>query len=574
MKKEWQILRPDPDAVEKLAGILKCHPAIAAILANRNIVSPEDASNFLSASVNHLSPPFTLKDMDVAIHRILKAINRNEKILIFGDYDVDGITATTILLEFFRSVGADVSYYIPHRITEGYGLKRSHITAYALAKKINLIITVDCGSGSHDAVAAANAAGIDVIITDHHLMPDTLPPAVAIINPKRQDCPSGFDDLAGVGVAFYLLICLRKELRDQNFWKNRPEPNLKNICDLVALGTLADMVPLTNDNRILAKTGLDIMGSSPRPGMKALMEVCGINQRTVDSNDVIFGLAPRLNSAGRIDHAAMAVELLTTKSMDQAAQIARSLNHMNRKRRSIETDILAQIENHLNINPSLLRKSTLVLAHPDWHLGILGIVASRIMKKYFCPVVIISTADGVGKGSARSIPGVDLYDGLCACADDLESFGGHSMAAGLKIKTEKIEEFESNFEIFVDDITKPDDFISKLYIDYELGFDDISEDLMDEIESLNPFGTGNPEPIFMTGNITVVSSKIVGKHHRRMLLKQSGGKTDKTFHAIHFNGNTDSPIKEGFDRIAFRLQWNRWNGRKTAQMVIEEVEIR
>ena len=574
MKKEWQILRPDPGAVEKLAGILKCHPAIAAILINRNISSPEDVSNFLSASVNHLSPPFTLKDMDVAIHRILKAINRNEKILIFGDYDVDGITATTILLEFFRSVGADVSYYIPHRITEGYGLQRSHITTYALAKKINLIITVDCGSGSHNAVAAANAAGIDVIITDHHMMPDTLPPAVAVINPKRQDCPSGFDDLAGVGVAFYLLVCLRKHLRDQNFWKNRPEPNLKNICDLVALGTLADMVPLTNDNRILAKTGLDIMGSSPRPGMKALMEVCGINQRTVDSNDVIFGLAPRLNSAGRIDHAAMAVELLTTKSMDQASQIARSLNHMNRKRRSIETDILAQIENHLNINPSLLRKSTLVLAHPDWHLGILGIVASRIMKKYFCPVVLISTADGVGKGSARSIPGVDLYDGLCACAGDLESFGGHSMAAGLKIKTEKIDRFESNFENFVDGITKPDDFISKLYIDYELGFDDISEDFMDEIESLNPFGTANPEPIFMAGNITVVSSKIVGKHHRRMLLKQSGGKTDKTFHAIHFNGNTDSPIKEGFDRIAFRLQWNRWNGRKTAQMVIEEVETR
>jgi len=574
MKKQWQILRPDPDAVEKLAGILKCHPAIAAILVNRNIASPEDAWNFLSASVNHLSPPFTLMDMDVAIHRILKAINHKEKILIFGDYDVDGITATTILLEFFRSVGADVSYYIPHRITEGYGLQRRHITNYALAKKINLIITVDCGSGSHGAVAAANAVGIDVIITDHHMMPDTLPPAVAVINPMRHDCPSGFDDLAGVGVAFYLLICLRKQLRDQNFWKDRPEPNLKNICDLVALGTLADMVPLTNDNRILAKTGLDIMGSSPRPGMKALMNVCEINQRTVDSNDVIFGLAPRLNSAGRIDHAAMAVELLTTQNIDHATQIAHSLNHMNRKRRGIETQILAQIENHLNINPSLLRKSTLVLAHPDWHLGILGIVASRIMKKYFCPVVLISTADGVGKGSARSIPGVDLYDGLCACTGDLESFGGHSMAAGLKIKTEKIDAFESNFENFVDDITKPDDFISKLYIDYELGFDDISEDLMDEIESLNPFGTGNPEPIFMAGNITVVSSKIVGKHHRQMLLKQSGGKTDKTFHAIHFNGNTGSPIKEGFDRIAFRLRWNRWNGRKTAQMVIEAVETR
>jgi single-stranded-DNA-specific exonuclease len=302
------------------------------------------------------------------------------------------------------------------------------------------------------------------------------------------------------------------------------------------------------------------------------MELCRINKRKVDSDDVAFGLAPRLNSAGRIDHASMVIELLTTRSMGHAAQIACSLDHMNQKRRRIEAEILAQIEDHLTMNPSLLQKNTLVLAHRDWHLGILGIVASRIMKKYFCPVVLISKADGIGKGSARSIPGVNLYDGLCACAGDLESFGGHAMAAGLKIKTEKIDRFESNFENFIQDITEPDDFISKVYIDYELGFDDISEGLMDEIESLNPFGAGNPEPLFMAGNITVVSSTIVGKRHRRMLLKQSGGKTDKTFHAIHFNGNTGIPIKEGFDRIAFRLRWNRWNGGKTAQMVIEEVE--
>ncbi|RLB81188.1 MAG: single-stranded-DNA-specific exonuclease RecJ [Deltaproteobacteria bacterium] len=571
MKKEWQILRPDRRSVEKLTGILNCHPAIASILVNRKIVSPKDASNFLSASLNHLSPPFTLKDMDIAIHRILRAITHNEKILIFGDYDVDGITATTILLEFFRSVGADVSYYIPHRIKEGYGLQRSHIINCAWAKKINLIITVDCGSGSHDAVTAANAVGIDVIITDHHIMPDTLPPAVAVINPMRYDCPSGFGDLAGVGVAFYLLICLRKKLRDQNFWKNRPEPNLKSICNLVALGTLADMVPLTNDNRILAKTGLDIIGSSPRPGVKALMEICGINKRAVNSEDVVFGLAPRLNSAGRVDHASLAVELLITKNMDDAEQIGNSLDRMNRKRRSIETEMLSQIEDYLKVNPSLLEKNTLVLSRPDWHLGILGIVASRVMKKYFCPVVLISTADGIGKGSARSIPGVNLYDGLCACAGDLESFGGHSMAAGLKIKTEKIERFESKFENFIGDITKPDDFIPKIYIDYELAFDDISKSLIDEIESLNPFGTGNPEPIFMARDIMVVSSKIVGKHHRRMLLKQSGGNTGKTFQAIHFNGNTGSSMKEGFDRIAFRLRWNRWNGGKTSQMVIEEV---
>ena len=572
MKKQWQILRPDIHTVDKLCKILKCHPAIASILVNRNIVSAEDASNFLYPSLNRLNPPFFIKDMDTAVNRILTAIKHNEKILIFGDYDVDGITATTILLEFFRSAGADVSYYIPHRTKEGYGLQSNHISDYSLSKRINLIITTDCGSGSHDAVKAAKAAGIDVIITDHHIISDTIPPAVAVVNPKRHDCPSGFDDLAGVGVAFYLLICLRKKLREIHFWQNRPEPNLKSLCDLVALGTLADMVPLVAENRILSRTGLDIITSSNRPGLNALIEASGINKNDVDTDDMVFGLAPRLNSAGRIDHASIAVELLTTKNVETAEQIAQSLNHMNQKRRSIENGMLAQIEGQLKKNPHLLQKNTLVLAHQDLHLGVLGIVAARIMQKYFRPVVLISTTAGIGKGSARSIPGVDLYKGLLACADDLENFGGHSMAAGIKIKTEKLARFQTNFENAIGKMTKPDDFIPKIFIDYELDFDDITGALIDEIESLKPFGSGNHEPLFMSRNVKVASSKIVGKNHRRMLLKQASGSTGKTFNAIHFNIDPSIPLKEHFDQIAFRLRWNRWNEKKSAQLIIEEVK--
>ena len=437
MKKQWQILQPDIHTVDKLCMILKCHPAIASILVNRNIVSEEDASNFLNPSLSHFNPPFSIKDMDAAVNRILTAIKQNEKILIFGDYDVDGITATTILFEFIRSAGADVSYYIPHRTNEGYGLQKNQISDYALSKKINLIITTDCGSGSHDAVKTAKSAGIDVIITDHHIISDTIPQAVAVVNPKRHDCPSSFDDLAGVGVAFCLLICLRKKMREIDFWQNQPEPNLKSVCDLVALGTLADMVPLVAENRILTRTGLDIITSSNRPGLNALIEASGINKNNVDTDDIVFGLAPRLNSAGRIDHASMAVELLTTKNTETAEQIAQSLNHMNQRRRSIENGILTQIEGQLKKNPHLLQKKTLVLTHQDWHLGVLGIVAARIMQKYFRPVVLITTTAGIGKGSARSIPGVDIYKGLMACADDLENFGGHSMAAGIKIKTKK-----------------------------------------------------------------------------------------------------------------------------------------
>ncbi len=570
MEKSWQILEPDIHLAEKLCRILKCHPAIASILVNRNIFSSEDASNFFNSSLRHLSPPFAIKDMDTAVERILTGIMHKEKILIFGDYDVDGITATTILLEFLRSVGVQVSYYIPHRINEGFGLKKNHISDHALPNGINLIITVDCGSDSHEAVEAGRKTGIDVIITDHHIISDIIPPAVAVVNPKRRDCPSGFHDLAGVGVALYLLICLRKKLREINFWQDRPEPNLKSYCDLVALGTLADIVPLTSENRILARTGLDVIRRTHRPGLKALMEICKTNKHAVDTDDIVFGLAPRLNSAGRMDHASTSLELLTARDDKTAKNLANSLNHMNQNRRRIENEILIQVHDHLKKNPHLLRKSTLVLAQEGWHLGVLGIVASRIAKKYFRPVVLITTADGIGRGSARSIPGVNLYKGLSACANDIENFGGHAMAAGLKIKAKNIEKFEMNFENTICRMAKPDDFIPKIIIDCVLDFEDISDKLIDELEFLKPFGMGNNEPLFMARNIDVVSSRMVGNNHRRMVLRQGEEKTEKMFNSIHFNVDPGTPLKENFDQIAFRLRWNRWNGRKTAQLVIEE----
>jgi len=567
MKKEWQILQPDIHLVEKLCGMLNCHPAVASILINRNIFSTEDVSDFFNTSLNHLSPPFSIMDMDVAVDRISAAIERKEKILIFGDYDVDGITATTILLEFLHSAGADVSYYIPHRITEGFGLKKNHISDVAMPNGIHLIITVDCGSDGQDAVKAARNAGIDVIITDHHTISDTIPPAVAVVNPKRNDCPSGFHDLAGVGVAFYLLICLRKKLRDINFWKDRPEPNLKNYCDLVALGTLADMVPLTCENRILTAAGINIIRSTRRPGLNALIEVCEINKHTIDTDDIVFYLAPRLNSAGRIDHASTAVELLRTKDIKTARTIAHSLNRLNQNRRDIENKILAETNDHIKSNPQLLRKNTLVLAHQDWHLGILGIVASRLMKKYFRPVVLITTADGIGKGSARSFPEVNLHEGLSACADDLETFGGHSMAAGLKIKTENIDRFKIHFENVVSRMANSVDFIPKIVIDCRLDFANISDKLIDELESLKPFGIGNNEPLFMTEKVKIVTSKHVGHHHRQMVLEQNTG---KTFNSIQFNVDDRTPLKDTFDQMAYRLRWNRWNGRKSAQIIVEE----
>lgn len=565
-------MQPDARAVEKIRNTLNCSPLIATILANRKIVSPTDVSRFFSPSLNNLRPPFSMKDMDIAVSRICSAIRNREKILIFGDYDADGITATTILLEFLNTAGADVSYYIPHRIKEGYSLQASHISNVAIPSRIRLIITVDCGSKSHDAVIAAQKSGIDVIITDHHTISGTPPPALAVINPKQQECSAGFDDLAGVGVAFYLMICLRKYLRDTGLWRDRPEPNLKQFCDLVALGTVADVVPLVNENRILSKAGLELIGSGEsRLGIRALIKACGISGNAVGTEDIAFRLAPRLNASGRMGHAKTAVTLLTTDDAETAKQISQSLNQMNQKRQEIEKKMFEEILEYLAQNPSLTRGCTLVLARAGWHEGVLGIVASKIVEKYFRPVILISLKNGFGKGSGRSIPGVDLHAGLTACADDLEFFGGHAMAAGLKIRADHIGQFQKNFEKAIQDAAAPADFFQTLLIDAELNFNDISDGLVNDLESLAPFGEGNPEPIFISRNVKVLSSKMVGQNHRRMVLGQpTRGRTGRTLNAIHFNIDTAAPCYENLDQIAYRLQWNRWNGKKTMQIIIED----
>jgi single-stranded-DNA-specific exonuclease len=572
MKKDWQILEPDIQSVKNLCDALKCHPLTATLLVNRGIDNAESALIFLNPSFNNMRSPFFIKDMDTAVRRIYKAIKNNEKILVFGDYDVDGITSTSILIGFLQHTGADVNYYIPHRTKEGYSLQTIHISNFAIPNRINLIITVDCGSGSHDAVKTAQDAGIDVIITDHHILPIKIPEAFAVVNPKRRDCTAGFDDLAGVGVVFVLIICLRKYMRDNNFWQNRPEPNLKVFCDLVALGTIADSVPLIDENRIFVDAGIQVIKTeNNRPGIRALLKICHIENSYINSEDIAFKIAPRLNASGRMKHGKLSVEILTAESLNDATQIATSLNDLNILRRNIEEEILNKIYSYLSENPGELKKRSLVLSADDWHEGVLGIVASRLVDKYFRPVVVISTKNGIGKGSARSIPGYDLYDGLSACSDDLVQFGGHSMAAGLKIKLKNIDRFKINFDHTVSSRIKQDDFSLKLFIDSEIGFDLISDRLLDEIESLTPFGNGNPEPLFMAKNVVVFSSKIVGKNHRSMLLKQPAGKSQTIFNAIHFNALNNAPLEDNFDRISFRLRWNRWNGQKKVQIVVEEL---
>ena len=580
MQKKWHILSPDPEQVSTLADNLGCQQAVATALVNRGICDPDQAAAFLKPSLAHIRSPLVMKDVDRAVERILLAVRRGEKVLIFGDYDMDGITATAILLEFLIYLDADVHYHIPNRLTEGYGLTRDYVEKRAIPDGICLIITVDCGISSFDAVSAARRAGIDVIITDHHETPPLMPDAFAILNPKQPDCPSGFSWLAGVGVAFNLIMALRKRLRDEGFWsaRGRLEPNLKAACDLVALGTVADMVPLVEENRIYVKAGLEVLASNVRPGVKALLDVCNIPNRPLDTRDLAFKLGPRVNAAGRLRDGSVALRLLMTSNVQTAQAIAKELNQENTRRQKIENYILSEIVQRLENNPELLKQRALVLDQQGWHQGVIGIVASRLVDRYCRPVVVISVTDGMGKGSARSPDGFDLYEGMKGCAEYLEKFGGHKAAAGVTLRAENIPAFRRDFERIVCQKTTSEDFVPKLVIDGEISGSNVSGELADELEALAPFGTGNPEPLFMLSDMDVLSARVVGAHHLQMRLRPSNPpKADQTkpFDAILFNPPTadcKAPPKR-FHRIACHVRWNRWRDRKNIQLVIRDFHL-
>lgn len=566
MGKQWHIRRPDIEKVKAIQRQLKCSFITATILCNRRIESHQAASDFISPSFHHLQPPFVMQDMDRAVERIEYAISKHENILVFGDYDVDGVTAAAALYTFLQRTGARVAFHIPHRIDEGYGLSPGHIHQIAIPNKIQLIITVDNGSSSHAAVKAAEAAGIDVIITDHHTTSGILPPAFAVVNPKRDDCRSNLEHLSGVGVVFCLLICLRKRLREKGFWRNKKEPNLKAWCDLVALGTIADMVPLVADNRILTRAGIDLINTYPRPGIKALIDALNIGKASINAEDIAFRLAPRLNAAGRMAHAQTAMALLLTPSLSTAREVCEKLNQLNALRKETENILIADIEAMLD--DERLRQNTIVVCGENWHAGVLGIVASRITNRFCKPAIVFSEKNGIAKGSARSIPGLDVYAAIAACKEELIQFGGHSAAAGITLATDRLQPFKERFEASVSAMTQASHFVEKITIDCEIFFKDIDPDLLTELDALQPFGQENPAPLFMAKNIEILSAAPMGQNHRRLLLRQKGN-TAKRIPAIQFNVDPDETQPELLNQMAFRLQWNHWNGSRKIQLVVE-----
>jgi single-stranded-DNA-specific exonuclease len=565
--KRWRVMEKESMLRDNLSSTLGVSPLVSQILINRGIVDAEQAGRFLSSTLTDLSSPLEMKGVRVAVERVIEAVRKGERIAIYGDYDVDGITATSLLLLFLKGVGGDVTYYIPDRVKEGYGLNADAVKRLS-DSGVSLLITADCGITNQREVKLAREMGMDVIVTDHHEVPDDIPDALSVINPKQPDCPFPFKHLAGVGVAFNLLIALRARLRDDGFWKGGDVTNLRGYLDLVALGTVADVVPLVDENRIFVKYGLMELTDSKRPGIMALKEVSGLKDATVSADAVGYRLAPRINAAGRVGSAGDGVRLLTSEDYGEALGIAKILDEMNKERQALEEKIVSEAQEMVESYPMKGRR-TIVLSSDGWHPGVIGIVASRIAEAYYRPTVLISLKDGIGKGSARSIHSFMLYEGLKECSHLLDAFGGHEYAAGLTIPAERIGRFSEEFENVASKMLSDDDMMPEIEIDAILDLKEVTEELVNGLENLAPFGEANPEPILCSKALGVADRRVVGNNHLKLKFRQNGTVRD----AIGFGmGDLISLMGDHVD-AAFIPQINLWNGGKCIQLKLKDIKM-
>ena len=573
MKLKWELLpEPDLQVVNQLATDLNLPPVVAKILVARGLKTKSEAEQFLTPSLANMQDPFVLGGMEKGVERIIQALRDKERIMIFGDYDVDGITATSLLFLVLNKLGAEVTYYLPNRLIEGYGLSEEGICE-AERRGVRLIVTVDCGITAIDEVAYAKARGIDTIITDHHEPQPVLPQASAIINPKAagQDYRGG--ELSGVGVAFKFAQAIFRRL-------GQDESELEDHLDLVALGTAADIVPLVGENRILTKLGMDQISRTTKPGLKSLIFVSGILGQKIGTGQVVFILAPRINAVGRLGDAELAIKLLTTKDEHKAAEMARALDEENRRRKHIDEVTLEEALELIEQNVDLASDKAIVLASSGWHQGVIGIVASRLVERFHRPTIMISIDGEEGKGSARSIPGFHLYDALKECEEFLLKYGGHKYAAGLSIAPDKIHPFRDKFIKVTGGKLTPEDMIPRLLIDSELELNQINPELVRILELLAPFGPQNMRPIFLTRNLHLWGEPyVVGNNHLRLRLKSSGAKGVKesqVFDCIGFGmGDMIKPLTMSGIRVdlAYVVETNFWNDTYKIQLRIKDVKI-
>lgn len=560
MISSWTLHTQDPKLRKALSDELNIHPITAQILINRGIAGVDEARGYLSPNLAALPDPFLLPDMSKAIDRIVKALAEGERIAVIGDYDVDGVASTALLVHFFRAIGVEVDAHIPHRVTEGYGLNDAAIDKLK-ENGASLIVTVDNGTRAISELERARAAGIDVIVTDHHEVGDSLPPAVAVINPKRSDSRYPDSKLAGCGVAFMLIMALRKRLRDEGKLVGNG-PNLKEHLDLVATGTVADIVPLTGVNRVLTKFGLDEALRTNKPGLRALMDICGLPDKTgyVRAGHVAFRIGPRLNAAGRMDNAYPSLECLTTDDPERARELATLLDTTNSNRQQLEERILRDALSKKVVNDEC--RKGIVVASTGWHPGVIGIVASRLSRMMNKPSAVIACENGVGKGSVRTAGDIDLMKVLSDSADLLERFGGHRQAAGLTIDVQRIDEFSRRFDMACKAQGLGE---TAMRIDAEVDPAEITDQLVREMSHIEPFGQGNPEPIFCSPKLTIAEMSVVGTKHVRLTLTDGV----RRFSGIAFDMVDERERMAGQPLLAYVPQFNTWNGRTTIQLKVK-----
>jgi len=563
MQKRWTILQADQQKVSALQRSLKIHPAICNILVQRNIETFDEAKNFYRPQLTDLHDPWLMKDMDKAVNRIIAAIENHEKILIYGDYDVDGTTAVASMYQFIRKLHSELDFYIPHRYREGYGVSKMGID-FAKDHGFTLVVSLDCGIKSVELIAYAKDLGIDFIVCDHHLPDAELPPAVAILNAKQKDCNYPYKELCGCGVGFKLITAIAQKL-------NLPPQIPLEYIDLVATAIAADIVPMTAENRVLAYYGLKKANENPNNGIKALSHLSGVTKK-LHINNLVFMIAPRVNAPGRMDDARKAVLMFVSENYEHALQYAEMLHSDNTERKEADTTITDEALALIKGDELLVNSKSTVLFRPHWHKGVVGIVASRLIEHFYRPTVVLTQSGDYAAGSARSIPGFNLYEAIHACKEHLIGYGGHFAAAGMTIELNKIEAFRSKFEEVVSTTIQPELLLPEIVIDTEIKFKDITWSFYNIISQMEPFGPENLRPHFLVKNVLDTGySKILKEQHLRFVLRQD----NISFTGIGFGMAEKLPLlqmKKPVD-IIFKIDENEWNGQKTLQLRMIDLRL-
>ncbi len=556
---------------KRLGDELGVSPVLAEILSRRGIHTFEEARSFFRPGFSDLNDPFLMHDMDRAVERIVRALKSREPILIYGDYDVDGTNGTTLLWTFLKSVGGTVSYFIPDRIKDGYGLSQVGVDR-AKELGVTLLISIDCGITAIEPVRTAQSMGIDVIVCDHHQPGEQFAEPFALLDPLKPTCSYPFKHLSGCGVGFKLIQALCTHETVQSRLTDDPNTILSSYLDLVTLATTADIVRLTGENRAMVKLGLDLINTNPRPGIRALIETAGLKPGKITAGQIVFVLAPRINAVGRLGNAMRAVELLTSDSFEQALELARVAEEENRNRRKIDEDTFLEaqqlVENYLDVE----QESAIVLHQETWHPGVIGIVASRLVEKYYKPTVMMTTIDGVAKGSARSVSGFDIYQALKRCEDTLIQFGGHKYAAGLSVEVSRVNEFKDAFNAVVSELLTEDLRTPEIKIDAELNLKELTPKFVRILNQFAPFGPGNMRPVFVTRNMELVGTpRIVGQKHLKFKVRSN----NQIFDTIGFNlAHLIEKVTPGRKDLglAFSLDESDFSGEAIPQLKLRDIK--